>query len=89
MLQQTLKDLFQEPSGLKELVEEEEQKEKPKERESRRKDKKKEKAKEEEKEEKPADSSMSQEQIEQVPVSRPSLENCRCLFLCHKQGICF
>ena len=68
--------MFDEPSGLKELVEEETPKEKqqqppPPPRESRRRhDRKKEKAKEEEKgeEEKPADTSMSQEQIEQVMI---------------------
>ena len=66
-MQQTIKDLFEEPSGLKELAEEEEVQKEKQQRESRRRhDRKKDKVKEEEKEEKPADSSMSQEQIEQV-----------------------
>ena len=77
LFQQTLKELFDEPSGLKELAEEEEQKEKQQQqqRESRRRhERRKDKGKEEKcEEEKPADSSMSQEQIEQVSYVFPTL----------------
>ena len=73
LFQQTLKELFDEPSGLKELAEEEAQKEKQQQqqRESRRRHEgKKDKGKEEKcEEDKPADSSMSQEQIELVYFS--------------------
>ena len=80
LFQQTLKELFDEPSGLKELAEEEEQKEKQQQqqqqqRESRRRhERRKDKGKEVKcEEEKPADSSMSQEQIEQVSYVFPTL----------------
>ncbi len=63
-LQQTLKDLFEEPSGLTELADDEEQKEKPTRESRRRLERKKEKEKAEE--EKSADTSLSQEQMEQV-----------------------
>ena len=92
-MQQTIKELFDEPSGLKELVEDETPKEKPQQqqqqqqptRESRRRhDRKKDKGKEEEKgeEEKPADTSMSQEQIEQVMMIVVKI------FMCNGKNVC-